>query len=89
MTGIFEAILGINPQLGQHLVSKTDILLWLLKRIGESVHDGNRVYAAEILSILINNRPNRLAFGKADGVEITLKVLSVSRVPSDSLRPLN
>ena len=89
MTGIFEAILGINPQLGQHLVSKTDILPWLLKRIGESVHDGNRVYAAEILSILVNNRPNRLAFGKADGVEITLKVLSVSRVPSDSLRPLN
>ena len=48
------------------------------KRIEAKSHDGNRVYAAEILSILLDNRPNRLAFGKADGVETSLKVLSVS-----------
>ena len=40
-------------------------------------HDGNRVYAAELISILLDNRPNRLEFGKRDGVETTLKVLSV------------
>lgn len=84
--GIFESILGINPQIGQHIVAKTNILPWLLKRIEVPVHDGNRVYAAEILSILMDNRPNRLAFSKADGVETTLKVLSQyrRRNPSDA-----
>ncbi|KAI5124831.1 hypothetical protein M0805_005461 [Coniferiporia weirii] len=77
--GIFESILGINPELGQPLVAKTTVLPWLLKRIEAKAHDGNRVYAAEILSILLDNRPNRLAFGKADGVEMTLKVLSQYR----------
>ncbi|KAH8118573.1 DUF1716-domain-containing protein [Phellopilus nigrolimitatus] len=77
--GIFESILGINAQLGQHLVSKTAILPWLLKRIQAKAHEGNRVYAAEILSILLDNRLNRLAFGKTDGVETALKVLSQYR----------
>ncbi|THH06691.1 hypothetical protein EW145_g3905 [Phellinidium pouzarii] len=77
--GIFESILGINPELSQHLVSKTTILPWLLKRIEAKVHDGNRVYAAEILSILLDNKPNKLELGKADGVETTLKVLSQYR----------
>ena len=63
-------------------MSKTTVLPWLLKRIEAKQHDGNRVYAAEILSILLDNRPNRLAFGKADGVETTLKVLSVSMTPA-------
>lgn len=53
---------------------------WVLKRIEAKTHDGNRVYAAELLSILLDNRPNRLYFGKADGVEIALRVLSVSNV---------
>lgn len=69
--------MSINPELGKNLVSKTTILSWLLKRIEAKSHDGNRVYAAEILSILLDNRQNRLAFGKADGVETALKVLSV------------
>ncbi|EJD01453.1 DUF1716-domain-containing protein [Fomitiporia mediterranea MF3/22] len=77
--GIFESILGINPELGQQVVSKTTIILWLLKRIEAKTHDGNRTYAAEILSILLDNRPNRLAYGKADGIESSLKVLSQYR----------
>ena len=60
------------------MVSKTTILPWLIKRIEAKTHDGNRVYAAEILSILLDNRPNRLAFGKVNGVESALTVLSVS-----------
>lgn len=75
--GIFESILSINPELGQHMVSKTTILPWLIKRIESKAHDGNRVYAAEILSILLDNRPNRLAFGEVNGVESALTVLSV------------
>ena len=78
LLGIFESILGVDPELSQKLVSKTTIMQWLLKRIEAKSHDGNRSYASEILSVLLDNRQNRLAFGKADGVEVSLKVLSVS-----------
>ncbi|RPD67172.1 DUF1716-domain-containing protein [Lentinus tigrinus ALCF2SS1-7] len=75
--GIFENILGFNADLSTELVSKTKILDWLLKRIESPRHDENRGYAAEILSILLQNkRPNRLELGKRDGVETILKVLS-------------
>ncbi|KAI0771620.1 Catenin-beta-like protein [Trametes elegans] len=75
--GIFENLLGFNAELSTQLVSKTKILPWLLKRIEATKHDENRGYAAEILSILLqNNRPNRLQVGKNDGVETILKILS-------------
>ncbi|KAI0677614.1 Catenin-beta-like protein [Trametes maxima] len=75
--GIFENLLGFNAELSTQLVSKTKILSWLLKRIESPKHDENRGYAAEILSILLqNNRSNRLALGKQDGVESLLKILS-------------
>ncbi|KAF7301706.1 DUF1716 domain-containing protein [Mycena indigotica] len=79
--GIFENILGFNPDLAAQLVSKTSLLPWLLKRIEAKTYDENRGYAAELLSIILqNNRPNRLEFGKCDGVEICLKVLSQYRL---------
>ena len=60
-------------------MSKTKIMAWLLDRIQSTKHEENRGYAAELVSILLqNNRSNRLAFGKCDGVEACLKVLSVS-----------
>lgn len=78
-TGIFENILGFNPQLSTQLVEKTSLLPWLLNRIQLKTHDENRGYAAELLSILLqDNSKNRLEFGKQDGVEALLKVLSVS-----------
>ncbi|KAJ7781192.1 Catenin-beta-like protein [Mycena metata] len=78
--GIFENVLGFNPELSTQLVAKTSILPWLLTRVQSKTHDENRGYAAELLSILLqNNRPNRLELGKKDGVEIFLKVLSQYR----------
>ncbi|RDX55607.1 DUF1716-domain-containing protein [Lentinus brumalis] len=75
--GIFENILGFDADLSTELVSKTKILDWLLKRIESPKHDENRGYAAEILSILLQDkRQNRLELGKRDGVETILKVLS-------------
>ncbi|KAI0719562.1 Catenin-beta-like protein [Cerioporus squamosus] len=75
--GIFENILGFNADLSTELVSKTKILDWLLRRIESPKHDENRGYAAEILSILLQDkRQNRLELGKRDGVETILKVLS-------------
>jgi beta-catenin-like protein 1 len=77
--GIFENILGFDPKLSTHLVSKTSLFTWLLQRIESKKHDENRGYAAELLSILLqDNHPNRLELGEKDGVETILKVLSVS-----------
>ncbi|KAG2042794.1 Catenin-beta-like protein [Suillus americanus] len=78
--GIFENMLGFNPDLSLILVSKTKMMNWLLSRVQSKTHDENRGYSAELLSILLqNNAINRQDFGKKDGVEITLNVLSQFR----------
>ncbi|KAI0337925.1 DUF1716-domain-containing protein [Trametopsis cervina] len=85
--GIFENLVGYNSELSSQLVSKTTILEWLLARLRIKKHDENRGYAAELLSILLqNHRENRLALGKQNGVETILQVLSQyrKRDPADA-----
>ncbi|KAG6378934.1 Catenin-beta-like protein [Boletus reticuloceps] len=78
--GVFENVIGFNPDLSVQLVSKTKIMSWLLERIQSKTHDENRSYAAELLSILLQNSvSNREELGKKDGVEVILKVLSQFR----------
>ncbi|PPQ72573.1 hypothetical protein CVT26_003704 [Gymnopilus dilepis] len=78
--GIFENVVGFNPALSTRLISKTKLLSWLLARIQAKTHDENRGYAAELLSIFLqDNTDNKLEFGRNDGVEIVLKVLSQYR----------
>ncbi|KIP10420.1 hypothetical protein PHLGIDRAFT_125614 [Phlebiopsis gigantea 11061_1 CR5-6] len=77
---IFENFIGFNAELSPLLISKTTIVTWLLTRIQTKEYDDNRGYAAELLSIALqNNRENRLALGRQEGVEIMLKVLSQYR----------
>ena len=77
--GILENVLAFNPDISKTLVKKTKTLSWALNRIQNPVQDDNRGYAAEFLSIILqSDRENRLAYGKSDGVEVSLKVLSVS-----------
>lgn len=89
--GILENVLGFNPDLATLLVTKTNTLPWTLKRIQSTTHDDNRGYAAEVLSILLqNNRDHRLDFGQKDGIEVALKVLSVSTTfPTCVYRDMN
>jgi beta-catenin-like protein 1 len=76
--GIFENIMGFNPDISSKLVTQTHLMTWLLKRIQAKSHDENRAYAAELLSILLQTRnENRLVLSENDGIEIILKVLSV------------
>lgn len=78
--GIFENIVGSNPQMVEQLVSKTDLLSWLLNRVQSKAHDDNRGYAAELLSILLqSSRSNRLELSRKDGIEGLLKVASQYR----------
>ena len=82
--GILENVLAFNPDISKTLVQKTKTLSWALNRIQNPVQDDNRGYAAEFLSIILqSDRENRLAYGKGDGVEVSLKVLSV-RIPGPS-----
>jgi beta-catenin-like protein 1 len=79
--GVLENVLAFNPDLSKVLIKKTKTLSWTLNRIQNLVEDDNRGYAAELLSIILQtDRENRLAYGKNDGVEISLKVLSVSHL---------
>ncbi|KZS97700.1 DUF1716-domain-containing protein [Sistotremastrum niveocremeum HHB9708] len=75
--GIFENLLAFRPTLSDDLVARTDVLPWLLNRVAIPEPKENRGYSAELLSILLqNNRVIRLQFGKHDGVEALLKILS-------------
>ena len=77
--GILENVLAFNPDISKTLIDKTKTLPWILNRIQNPVQDDNRGYAAELLSILLqSDRENRLSYEKNDGVEVSLKVLSVS-----------
>jgi beta-catenin-like protein 1 len=77
--GILENVLAFNPDISKSLIKKNKTLSWVLSRIQNPIQDDNRGYAAELLSILLqNDRENRIAYGKNDGVEASLKVLSVS-----------
>ncbi|KAF9514143.1 hypothetical protein BS47DRAFT_1343472 [Hydnum rufescens UP504] len=78
--GIFENSIGFNPALAEAVVSKTSIMKWLLTRTQAKTHDENRGYASEVLAILLQgNKENRIRFGKVDGVDILLRVLSQYR----------
>ena len=62
------------------------MLTWILDRIQSKAHEENRGYAAELLSILLQDDvDNKLELGNKDGVETILKVLSVS-ITSQSVR---
>lgn len=72
-------MIGLDPLLGSDLVSKTKVLDWLLTRIQSKTHDENRGYSAELLSIFLqSSQSNKVQLGKSNGIEIILKVLSVS-----------
>ena len=71
--------MGVNPELAEQIVDKTQFLKWLLHRIQAKAHDENRGYASELVSILLqSSRKNRLVLAKEGGVEVLLQALAVS-----------
>ena len=53
------------------------LLLWLLKRVRVRQYDNNKLYAAEILAILLQgNEPNQKLLGEKDGIDILLQSLA-------------
>ncbi|KAI9499627.1 Catenin-beta-like protein [Zychaea mexicana] len=75
--GIMESLLGLDPQLAERIALKTEIMPWLLKRVQGKGYDSNRGYAAEIISILLQeSRDIRLKLGELNGVDVLLRALS-------------
>lgn len=80
-SGIFENLLEIRPELCVD-AGKQGLLQWLLKRVRvKAPFDTNKLYASEILSILLQNtQENKLLIGDIDGIDVLLQQLAVSKM---------
>ena len=72
-------MLEIRPELCVE-AGKQGLITYLLKRIKvKAPFDTNKLYASEILSILLHNsEENRLLLGDIDGIDVLLQQLAVS-----------
>lgn len=59
--------------------SQQGLLQWILKRLKAKIpFDGNKLYASEMLSILLqNHEENRQLLGELDGIDVLLQQLAV------------
>lgn len=77
--GVFENLVSFIPPLAEQVVSETKLLPWLLDRVARKEYDSNKQYGSEILAMLLQQgRNNVMALVPLDGMEVLLKVLSVS-----------
>lgn len=74
---IIENLTELRPEICNE-ASKQGLLQWLLKRLKlKSPFDQNKLYASELLSILLqDNNSNRLALGELDGIDTVLQQLA-------------
>ncbi|XP_014478989.1 PREDICTED: beta-catenin-like protein 1 [Dinoponera quadriceps] len=74
---IFENLLEFRPDLCVD-AGKQGLMQWLLRRIKtKTPFDANKLYASELLSILLQHTPeNRLLLGDLDGIDVLLQQLA-------------
>ncbi|KAI8465924.1 MAG: Catenin-beta-like protein [Monoraphidium minutum] len=82
-----EHMAEITPQLAETVFERTGLLKWLLARVRRRASDSNRLYASELLAILMQGREaNQRRLGEANGIDAIL--LSISpykgRDPQDA-----
>eukprot|EP00039_Didymoeca_costata_P001320 m.51552 g.51552 ORF g.51552 m.51552 type:complete len:557 (-) comp10739_c0_seq2:92-1762(-) len=76
--GILENVLEMEPKRAEEMVSSSEILSWLLKRLKGKKFDKIKLYVSEILSILVQDSDVlREKLGKLDGIDRLLGVLAV------------
>ena len=73
---IIENLTDFNPDLTKDCLP---LIQWILKRIQSSIpFNSNKLYASEILSILVqNNEENRKTLGSLGGIDVLLRQLSL------------
>jgi len=74
---IFENLFEVRPELCDK-AGETGLLQWLLKRLRSRLpFDGNKLYAAETLAILLQDSvDNRAKLGDLEGIDILLQQLA-------------
>jgi len=76
---IVENILELRPEMADRLVKESELMSWLLIRLTGKPYkkfDTNKLYASEVLSIILQNSDgNRLKLGQLDGVDRLLRAL--------------
>jgi len=74
---ILENIVEFRPTVAKE-VAEAGFMNWLIKKLKEKVpFDGNKLYASEILSILLQNEPaNRLMYGEMGAIDSLLQQLA-------------
>jgi len=74
---IVENIVELKPEVCKDVAS-AGFMSWLIKKLKVKVpFDDNKLYASEILSILLQNEPqNRLMFGEQDAIDSLLQQLA-------------
>mmetsp|Transcript_17914 Transcript_17914/g.46800 ORF Transcript_17914/g.46800 Transcript_17914/m.46800 type:complete len:583 (+) Transcript_17914:161-1909(+) len=66
--GIFENMLDLKPELAERLVKECDILPWLISRVKAKRFDPIKLYASEILAILLQSTDANRSALVADGL---------------------
>lgn len=70
---VFENLIEVQPSLAEALVEKTKLLRWLLGRLKKRDFDSNKLYASEVLAVLVQgNVANQTRLGEANGVDLLL-----------------
>lgn len=74
---VLENLLEFRPELGKAAVEQ-NFLNWLMKRVKQKgVFDGNKLYASELLAILLQQTEEaRKALGEQNGIDILLQALA-------------
>lgn len=80
---VIENIIEIQPLYANDICERTPILKFLLNRLKTKIFDDNKLYASEILSILLQSSPEnnrRLAqLDDLDGVDALLQCIAIYR----------
>jgi len=74
---ILENIVEFQPEMSKD-IAEAGFMAWLIKKLKVKVSfDDNKLYASEVLSILLQNEPaNRLLFGNMDAMDSMLQQLA-------------
>eukprot|EP00899_Mesostigma_viride_P004213 jgi/Mesvir1/13793/Mv15956-RA.2 len=75
--GTIENLIEIKPEVATLVCEKTKILKWLLTRIKAKECDANKLYASEMIAILLQgNAANQKRLGNMGGVDALLQALA-------------
>ena len=86
---VFENLFSFIPPLAEQVVAETGLMKWLVGRIQVKEFDTNTQYASQILAILLQSgREGVMKLADMEGLDVLLKVISVSCAICDALSSL-